>query len=103
MKRLGKDSSNGRWVIRYDEVIRRIDLPRLAQPVARRIKQDIEKKLTINPAAYGRPLRGVLRRCWKLRVGDWRVIYFISGNGVRIFAIGHRREIYNLAQRRWGL
>lgn len=33
---------------------------------------------------------------WRVRVGDYRVLYEINDRAreVRIFAIGHRREIY---------
>ncbi len=36
------------------------------------------------------------REAWRIRVGDYRVIYTIDGaqKEVVIYAIGHRREIY---------
>jgi mRNA interferase RelE/StbE len=41
-------------------------------------------------------LRGTLKPGWRVRVGDYRVLYRINdaAGEVRIFAIGHRREIY---------
>jgi mRNA-degrading endonuclease RelE of RelBE toxin-antitoxin system len=33
---------------------------------------------------------------FKLRVGDWRVIYEIGRDVIVIKAVGHRREIYRL-------
>jgi mRNA-degrading endonuclease RelE of RelBE toxin-antitoxin system len=33
---------------------------------------------------------------FKLRVGDWRVIYTIEKDAIIIKAVGHRREIYRL-------
>jgi mRNA interferase RelE/StbE len=35
-----------------------------------------------------------LKGYWKLRVGDWRVIYKIQCKTLTILRIGHRREIY---------
>ncbi len=31
----------------------------------------------------------------RLRVGDWRVIFYTEGNMIVIAAVGHRREIYD--------
>ena len=41
-------------------------------------------------------LRGKLKPGWRVRVGDYRVLYRIDDDAgdVRIFEIGHRREIY---------
>ena len=41
-------------------------------------------------------LRGKLKPGWRVRVGDYRILYRIddAAGEVRIFAIGHRREIY---------
>ena len=41
-------------------------------------------------------LRGKLKPGWRVRVGDYRVLYRIddAAGDVRIFEIGHRREIY---------
>jgi len=31
----------------------------------------------------------------RLRVGDWRVIFYTEGKTIVVVAVGHRREIYN--------
>ena len=31
----------------------------------------------------------------RLRVGDWRVIFYEEGGSIIIVAVGHRREIYD--------
>jgi mRNA interferase RelE/StbE len=31
----------------------------------------------------------------RLRIGDWRVIFYTQGNTIVIAAVGHRREIYD--------
>jgi len=51
--------------------------------------------LAVNPRPHGvAKLSG--REAWRIRVGDYRVIYTIDDarQGVVIYAIGHRREIY---------
>ena len=35
------------------------------------------------------------RRGSRLRVGDWRVIFYEEGGSIIIVAVGHRREIYD--------
>ncbi|AFZ43482.1 addiction module toxin, RelE/StbE family [Halothece sp. PCC 7418] len=44
------------------------------------------------------PLSGDLSRFYKLRVGDYRVIYSLDQNSETIIIekVGHRREIYNI-------
>jgi mRNA interferase RelE/StbE len=65
-----------------------------------RIKHAIELKLATKPELYGSPLHGVLRPFWKLRVGDYRVVYKFAEGEVRIFAIVHRKDIYRVVERR---
>ena len=40
------------------------------------------------------PLSGDLSGTYKLRIGDWRVIYTVEKDVIVIQAIGHRREVY---------
>jgi mRNA interferase RelE/StbE len=35
------------------------------------------------------------RRGSRLRVGDWRVIFYEEAGSIVVVAIGHRREIYD--------
>jgi len=42
------------------------------------------------------PLGGEFKGTYKLRVGDWRVIYTVEGDIMVIQGIGHRREIYKV-------
>lgn len=70
------------------------DLPSINRNLQERIRHAIEKRLTTEPTYYGEPLRHRLKGYWKLRVGDYRVIYTIAGQQVLIAAIGHRKEIY---------
>jgi len=43
-----------------------------------------------------KPLSGEFKGVYKLRVGDWRVIYTVEGDSIVVQGIGHRREIYRL-------
>jgi mRNA interferase RelE/StbE len=60
------------------------------------VRSRIDKRLT-EFAASGKgdvkKLKG--RDGARLRVGDWRVIFFEDGENIVIVAVGHRREIYD--------
>lgn len=71
------------------------DAAALTKAMRERVRSAIETRLTEDPARYGKPLRGTLASYWKLRVGDWRVVYKILGNQVIVLAIKHRSKVYN--------
>jgi mRNA interferase RelE/StbE len=81
-------------VLIYHPDVRDVDIPRLNETLKRRIKKAIEERLLVSPYHYGKPLRRSLKGYWKLRVGDYRVVYKVVGNEVRVFAIINRKEIY---------
>jgi len=78
----------------YHSDVLKKDLPRISSAEKQRIKRAVEQKLSFFPHEFGAPLRHTLKGYWKLRVGDWRVIYRIDGKVLTILRIGHRREIY---------
>lgn len=89
-----------RYICNYHTLVVKIDIPNLDREAQRRIKVAIERKLTTNPDLYGLPLRTPLHHLWKLRVGDYRVIYIITKNTVKIVAIGHRKNVYRMMEKR---
>lgn len=71
------------------------ELDGLPLPVAERILEKIEQ-LTEEPRSPGiRKLRG-WRNLWRLRVGEYRVIYEINDTDrvVDISAVRHRKDAY---------
>lgn len=80
-------------VVYHPDVLRK-DLPEIAHDIKGRIRKAIEVKLTSAPEEFGEPLRRTLKGYWKLRVGDWRVIYKVEAKTVIVLRIGHRREVY---------
>ncbi len=66
----------------------------------RHIKTAIEKKLSESPEVYGERLKHELKNYWKLRAGDYRVVFSITGREVWIFGIIHRREVYDAIVKR---
>jgi mRNA interferase RelE/StbE len=71
------------------------DAAAIAKTIRERMRNAIDTRLTTEPALYGKPLRGTLTGYWKLRVGDWRVVYTIRGNEVIVFAIKHRSRVHD--------
>jgi mRNA interferase RelE/StbE len=86
--------------LRYHPDVRDVDIPKLNETLKKRIKKAIQERLTISPHHYGEPLRKSLKRYWKLRVSDYRVIYKIVGNEVRILAIINRKDVYKKTTKR---
>ncbi len=80
--------------LRYHPDVRDVDIPKLNETLKKRIKKAIEERLSIAPHQYGELLRKTLKGYWKLRVGDYRVVYKVKGNEVWIFAIINRKEVY---------
>ena len=79
-----------------------IDILKSAQKQLSKIKGSDQEKiitdiriLSGNPRPFGcKKLRG--RDAWRIRIGDYRVIYEIDDTTatILIVAMGHRREIY---------
>ena len=78
------------------------DVARLDERLKRRIKSAIESRLAVAPHQYGEPLRKTLKGYWKLRVGDYRVVFKIVENEVWILGISHRKEVYEKIEKRVG-
>jgi len=70
------------------------DLKKIDTTIANRILNKIvwfpAHFKTITPEALSGDFAGM----FKLRVGDWRVVYTTEGDIIVIQAIGHRKEIY---------
>lgn len=71
------------------------ELDALDDAVFRRIDRKI-LALADNPRPAGcKKLKGYKDQ-WRIRVGDWRVVYFVddSAKRVSISRVAHRREVY---------
>lgn len=86
-------------VLYVDKVINE-DLPYILEPWKNEIKQAIEKKLMTRPEVYSRPLRRSLKGYRKLRVGNYRIIFRVEDDLVKIFVIKHRSTVYSTAPER---
>jgi mRNA interferase RelE/StbE len=80
--------------LKYHPDVKGADLPRINVKMRERIRRAIESRLMTAPQEYGLPLRKSLRGYWKLRVGDYRVVFKIEGKIVYLLGIRHRKSIY---------
>ena len=69
------------------------DLRRLDKPVVARVLTKLERILSAKPDV-GIPLIGEFRGLFKYRIGDYRVIYAKTPDGVLVLRIGHRKDVY---------
>ena len=80
--------------ILYNERVVKNDIPKLTKLIQKRIKNDIEKKLILNPDKFGKPLRRSLKGYRKLRSGDYRIVFRIKKKTIIILVIEHRSIVY---------
>ncbi len=88
------------YTLVYHPDVRKKDIPSINRNIRDRISHAIETRLTTDPQRYGEPLRRTLKGYWKLRIGDYRVVFKVVKNAVWIFGIMPRREVYERIARR---
>ena len=82
------------WRVEIHPVVFKEDFKKVPPSDQQEIVRQVRKKLTVAPEDYGEPLRGNYKNYWKLRVGDYRVIYRIEKQrvSVKVIKIGVRRD-----------
>jgi mRNA interferase RelE/StbE len=65
-------------------------------PIKIRIRvHDLIQRLESWPSVSGaKPLRHSLKGAFRMRTGDYRVLFTVSGNTIVVFRIDHRRDVY---------
>lgn len=86
--------------LRYHPLVKSDDIPQLDVKIKTRIKKAIETRLATAPHQYGEPLRKTLHGYWKLRVGDYRVVFKIVDEEIWILGIMHRKKVYEAIKKR---
>ncbi len=76
------------------------DLSRISTPIKKDIRKAIEEKLTTAPEFFGKPLQFSLKGLRSMRVGDYRVIFQLSKDTVRVILIAHRSLVYKDTKKR---
>jgi mRNA interferase RelE/StbE len=69
------------------------DFKKITPKDAERILKEIRATLGNEPNA-GEALAGEFKGLFKIRVGDYRVIYTVVGGDFLALRIGHRSEVY---------
>lgn len=80
--------------LHYHPAVREQDLPLIDRRTRDRIRKAIEERLQTAPHEYGEPLRKSLKSYWKLRVGDYRVVFKVVEFEVWVLGIRHRKSVY---------
>ena len=71
------------------------EISKLDSLVKRKIKEAIEAKLLVDPISNSLKLQDFeVDGARRLRVGNYRIIFYLEKNVIEILKIGHRREIY---------
>lgn len=88
-----------------DELVFAEDFKRIDRRDQQKIIKTIRKKLTTEPEKYGKPLSAPLKGFWKLKVGQYRIIYKIEKAKILVWVIkvGFRRneEVYSQVLKRF--
>jgi len=88
-----------------DELVFKEDFRKIDKPDQKKIIKAIRNKLTKDPEGFGAPLRGDLKGLWKLRVGQYRVVYQIKAREIMVYVVkvGFRRdeEVYREVLKRY--
>lgn len=86
-------------IVFHEDVIER-DLPKINRDIQTRIMSAIKERLISAPEKYGKPLHKTLKGFWKLRVGDYRIVFNVVKKQVNILAVLHRKNVYSMAVKR---
>ena len=86
--------------LNYHADVKRIDLGKIDNKNKKMIKRAIEERLTASPEVFGKPLRRSLKGYWKLRVGNYRVVFKVVGDVIRVLAIIDRKAVYQQSAKR---
>jgi mRNA interferase RelE/StbE len=70
------------------------DLGKVSRDDVTRILRQIRDELGRNPGS-GERLKGEFKGLYKFRVGEYRVIYTLSGDDVVVLRIRHRAKAYD--------
>lgn len=82
------------YAVLIDELVFKEDFKGIDKNDQQKIIKTIRKKLTTDPERYGQPLKRDLKGLWKLRVGQYRVVYQIEKDKILVYVVkvGFRRD-----------
>lgn len=77
------------------------DLKAFGRRDQKRVLRAIRERLSFHPDRYGKPLGGPLKGLRRIRVGDYRIAYQVQEAHVIVWAVKHRKDIYQELKRRF--
>jgi len=86
--------------IKYHSKVPHQDLKKLTKAIQIQLRVAIENKLQSNPIGFGKPLTGILKKYFSIRVGNYRIVYVVKGSIVTILVCEHRSTVYKEAMNR---
>ncbi len=78
----------------YHADVKKSDLKEIDERNKAIIRKAIEDRLAIQPEKFAKPLQRSLKGYWRLRVGEYRIVFKIKGDTILILGIIHREKIY---------
>jgi mRNA-degrading endonuclease RelE of RelBE toxin-antitoxin system len=72
----------------------RQDFGVLPVDIQERVRGLSQRLLKWPDVSGAKPLRGKWKGCFRLRTGDWRLIFRPAGHEIWIVRISHRRDFY---------
>ncbi len=88
------------YLPKYHPSVKTEGIIKLDKRMAARIREAIETRLLTAPQEYGEPLRRTLKGYWKLRIGDYRVVFRVQDANILILGIIHRKEVYQIIEKK---
>ena len=70
------------------------ELDRLHEPILARVNGVIERLQNWPDVSGVKPLRGRLKDLFRVRTGDWRIVFSVAGAVLTITSISNRRDVY---------
>jgi mRNA-degrading endonuclease RelE of RelBE toxin-antitoxin system len=67
---------------------------RLPRTVKARVARIYERLLKWPEVSGAKPLRHGLKGHYRIRTGDWRIVFTVQGDTLRIVDIDHRKDVY---------
>ncbi len=82
------------WQIKIHRLVLAEDFKKIPAFDQKQILKIIQKRFSADPEAYGKPLRGGFSGYWRLRAGNYRVVYKMIMEEVVVYVIkvGIRRD-----------
>ena len=75
------------WQVKIHPLVLQEDFKKLPAVEQKHLLKNIQKKLSLDPEHYGKPLTGDFQGYWRLRVEDHRVVYQIVKDKIIVLVI----------------